>query len=141
MLILSPRASLWATIALFACIPAACIALFLGAALIGWSGLFVRWSETGPTATGFYRLAIAAAVLHTPASAGLPDNRTSIVLITVCSCLRSYEGGCAGGMDTGGSCPRAGLRAQGGRRYAPLRPIADESESVPRKERTAALQP
>src|SRR5262249_38276648 len=38
-------------------------ALVAGAITIGFSGLFVRWSETGPIATGFYRLGIAGVVL------------------------------------------------------------------------------
>jgi len=41
----------------------ALLALFIGAVTIGFSGIFVRWSETGPVATGFYRMGIAAVVL------------------------------------------------------------------------------
>src|SRR5690349_15220105 len=41
----------------------ALIALFAGAFTIGFSGIFVRWSETGPVATGFYRFGISAVVL------------------------------------------------------------------------------
>ncbi len=41
----------------------ALVALFAGAVIIGFSGIFVRWSETGPMATGFYRLGISAVVL------------------------------------------------------------------------------
>ena len=37
--------------------------LFAGAITLGFSGIFVRWSETGPTATGVYRMGIAGAVL------------------------------------------------------------------------------
>jgi drug/metabolite transporter (DMT)-like permease len=37
--------------------------LFAGAVLIAFSGLFVRWSETGPIATGFYRMGIAGLAL------------------------------------------------------------------------------
>src|SRR5262252_9847910 len=39
--------------------PAALIALFAGALAIGSSGIFVRLSETGPTATAFWRGAFA----------------------------------------------------------------------------------
>lgn len=38
---------------------AALLALFAGALAIGASGLFVRWSQTGPTATAFWRGAFA----------------------------------------------------------------------------------
>jgi drug/metabolite transporter (DMT)-like permease len=38
-------------------------ALFAGAVTIGFSGIFVRWSETGPMATGVYRMGIAGLVL------------------------------------------------------------------------------
>lgn len=38
-------------------------ALFVGAITIGFSGIFVRWSETGPMATGVYRMGIAGVVL------------------------------------------------------------------------------
>jgi drug/metabolite transporter (DMT)-like permease len=38
-------------------------ALFFGGVVIGFSGVFVRWSETGPVATGFYRMAGAGLVL------------------------------------------------------------------------------
>jgi len=41
----------------------ALLALILGAALIGCSPLFVRWSETGPVATAFYRIFLALPVL------------------------------------------------------------------------------
>src|SRR5688572_14622926 len=41
----------------------ALLALIVGAITIGFSGIFVRWSETGPITTGFYRLGIAGAVL------------------------------------------------------------------------------
>jgi drug/metabolite transporter (DMT)-like permease len=41
----------------------ALIALFAGAVTIGFSGIFVRWSETGAIATGVYRMGIAGAVL------------------------------------------------------------------------------
>lgn len=41
----------------------ALLALFAGAVTIGFSGIFVRWSETGPVATGFYRMGIAGAFL------------------------------------------------------------------------------
>jgi drug/metabolite transporter (DMT)-like permease len=41
----------------------ALLALFVGAITIGFSGIFVRWSETGPVATGFYRMGIAAVAL------------------------------------------------------------------------------
>ena len=41
----------------------ALLALFVGAVTIGFSGIFVRWSETGPLATGFYRMGIAGAFL------------------------------------------------------------------------------
>jgi drug/metabolite transporter (DMT)-like permease len=41
----------------------ALIALFVGAITIGFSGIFVRWSETGPMATGFYRMGIAGIFL------------------------------------------------------------------------------
>ncbi len=39
---------------------AALIALFVGAVAIGGSGILVRLAETGPVATGFYRVALAA---------------------------------------------------------------------------------
>jgi drug/metabolite transporter (DMT)-like permease len=39
---------------------AALIALFAGAVAIGGSGILVRLAETGPVATGFYRVALAA---------------------------------------------------------------------------------
>jgi drug/metabolite transporter (DMT)-like permease len=41
----------------------ALIALFVGAVTIGFSGIFVRWSETGPMATGFHRMGIAGLFL------------------------------------------------------------------------------
>ena len=41
----------------------ALLALFIGAITIGFSGIFVRWSETGPVATGFYRMGISAVAL------------------------------------------------------------------------------
>jgi drug/metabolite transporter (DMT)-like permease len=41
----------------------ALLALFAGAITIGFSGIFVRWSETGPMATGVYRMGIAGVVL------------------------------------------------------------------------------
>jgi drug/metabolite transporter (DMT)-like permease len=41
----------------------AIVALLIGAALIALAPIFVRLSETGPTATGFWRLALAAPVL------------------------------------------------------------------------------
>ena len=41
----------------------ALLALFVGAITIGFSGIFVRWSETGPMATGIYRMGIAGIVL------------------------------------------------------------------------------
>jgi drug/metabolite transporter (DMT)-like permease len=41
----------------------ALIALFAGALVIGSSGLFVRWSETGPTATAFWRGCLALPLL------------------------------------------------------------------------------
>ena len=41
----------------------AMLALFVGAVTIGFSGIFVRWSETGPMATGFYRMGIAGVFL------------------------------------------------------------------------------
>src|ERR1700732_5262865 len=41
----------------------ALIALFAGALAIGSSGIFVRLSETGPTATAFWRGALALPLL------------------------------------------------------------------------------
>ncbi len=41
----------------------ALLALFAGAVTIGFSGIFVRWSETGPVATGVYRMGVAGIVL------------------------------------------------------------------------------
>lgn len=41
----------------------ALLALIVGAVLIGCSPLFVRWSETGPVATAFYRIFLALPVL------------------------------------------------------------------------------
>ncbi|MDH3235282.1 MAG: DMT family transporter [Alphaproteobacteria bacterium] len=41
---------------------AALIALFAGAMAIGGSGILVRLAETGPVATGFYRVALAAPI-------------------------------------------------------------------------------
>ncbi len=41
----------------------ALLALFAGAITIGFSGIFVRWSETGPMATGVYRMGIAGVAL------------------------------------------------------------------------------
>jgi len=41
----------------------ALLALFAGAVTIGFSGIFVRWSETGPVATGVYRMGVAGLVL------------------------------------------------------------------------------
>ncbi|TLZ22707.1 MAG: EamA/RhaT family transporter, partial [Gammaproteobacteria bacterium] len=41
----------------------ALIALFAGALAIGSSGIFVRLSETGPTATAFWRGAFALPLL------------------------------------------------------------------------------
>jgi len=41
----------------------ALIALFAGAVTIGFSGIFVRWSEVGPVATGVYRMGIAGVFL------------------------------------------------------------------------------
>ncbi|MCW5773660.1 MAG: DMT family transporter [Rhodospirillaceae bacterium] len=41
----------------------AMVMLFAGAITIAFSGLFVRWSETGPVATGFYRMGIAGFAL------------------------------------------------------------------------------
>ena len=41
----------------------ALIALFAGALAIGSSGLFVRWSQTGPTATAFWRGCLALPLL------------------------------------------------------------------------------
>ncbi|MGH7006431.1 MAG: DMT family transporter [Alphaproteobacteria bacterium] len=41
----------------------ALLALFAGAVTIGFSGIFVRWSETGPVATGVYRMGIAGVAL------------------------------------------------------------------------------
>ncbi|HEY5101960.1 MAG TPA: DMT family transporter [Steroidobacteraceae bacterium] len=43
--------------------PLALAALFVGACAIGSSGIFVRLSETGPTATGFWRGALALPLL------------------------------------------------------------------------------
>lgn len=45
--------------------PFAFPALLVGALAIASSGLFVRWSETGPTATAFWRVALALPVLAT----------------------------------------------------------------------------
>ena len=42
---------------------AALLALFAGALALGTSGIFVRWSQTGPTATAFWRGALALPVL------------------------------------------------------------------------------
>ena len=42
---------------------AALVALFAGALALGTSGIFVRWSQTGPTATAFWRGALALPVL------------------------------------------------------------------------------
>ncbi len=56
----------------------ALLALFVGAITIGLSGIFVRWSETGPVATGFYRMGISAvALLLLPLV--LPATRPQIV--------------------------------------------------------------
>lgn len=56
----------------------ALLALFVGAITIGFSGIFVRWSETGPVATGFYRMGISAvALLLLPLF--LPATRPQIV--------------------------------------------------------------
>jgi len=41
----------------------ALIALFAGALALGTSGIFVRWSQTGPTATAFWRGALALPAL------------------------------------------------------------------------------
>ena len=41
----------------------AVVALLIGAALIALAPIFVRLSETGPTATGFWRLALASPIL------------------------------------------------------------------------------
>jgi len=41
----------------------ALIALFFGGVTIGFSGIFVRLSETGPVATGVYRMGVAGAFL------------------------------------------------------------------------------
>ncbi len=48
----TPRASRWAV-----------IALLVGALAIGFSGIWIRLSELGPTATSFHRMAIAAPFL------------------------------------------------------------------------------
>ena len=42
----------------------ALLALFAGALAIGSSGIFVRLSETGPTATAFWRGALRCRCLH-----------------------------------------------------------------------------
>ena len=42
---------------------AALVALFAGALALGTSGIFVRWSQTGPIATAFWRGAFAVPVL------------------------------------------------------------------------------
>lgn len=41
----------------------ALLALFVGAIVVGFLGTFLRWSETGPMATGFHRMSIAGVVL------------------------------------------------------------------------------
>ena len=41
----------------------ALFALFIGAVTIGFSGIFVRWAETGPVATGVYRMGLSAVAL------------------------------------------------------------------------------
>ena len=41
----------------------ALLALLFGGITIGFSGIFVRWSETGPVSTGFYRMAGAGLFL------------------------------------------------------------------------------
>lgn len=56
----------------------AMLALFIGATTIGFSGIFVRWSETGPVATGFYRFGISAVVLLL-LPLFVPAGRTQIV--------------------------------------------------------------
>jgi drug/metabolite transporter (DMT)-like permease len=66
---------------------AALLALFAGALAIGASGIFVRWSETGPTATAFWRGAFAlpflgawVAITRTrrARAAALPDTTPAI---------------------------------------------------------------
>jgi drug/metabolite transporter (DMT)-like permease len=42
---------------------AALVALLTGAAAIGFAPIFVRWSEVGPSATAFWRIALALPVL------------------------------------------------------------------------------
>ena len=59
--------------------------LVLGGVILGWSAIFVRFSEIGPIATGMHRMALALPVFwlwmvvgdrnrQTTTSAGLPDN-------------------------------------------------------------------
>lgn len=56
---------------------AALIALFAGAVAIGGSGILVRLAETGPVATGFYRVALAAPLFVAWAQLGRrPDFKT-----------------------------------------------------------------
>jgi drug/metabolite transporter (DMT)-like permease len=57
----------------------ALLALFIGAITIGFSGIFVRWAETGPVATGVYRMGLSAVALLLLLPLFLPATRPQIV--------------------------------------------------------------
>ena len=50
-------------------VPLALLALLSGTAIIGTVPIFVRLSELGPTATGFWRLGLAWVILQEPLGA------------------------------------------------------------------------
>lgn len=67
-------------------------ALLLGAVILGWSAIFVRFSEVGPVATGFYRMALALPVFwiwmvaearrdEADQPRGLPTTRHDLLLL------------------------------------------------------------
>ena len=66
--------------------------LVLGAVVLGWSAIFVRFSEIGPIATAMHRMALALPVFwlwmvvghrndQTTTAAGLPQNKRDIWLV------------------------------------------------------------
>ncbi len=68
--------------------------LVLGAAILGWSAIFVRFSEIGPIATGMHRMALALPVFwmwmiitdgndQTTTATGLPKNKRDLWLLVL----------------------------------------------------------
>lgn len=68
--------------------------LLVGAIILGWSAIFVRFSEVGPIATGMYRMALALPVfwvwavmddrhVNDTVTKGLPKSRRDVLLLVL----------------------------------------------------------